>query len=757
MKKLITKMKDTLIITSVLFFSFFLSGNAFARTVTYSGASTNFVTIAGSNVTVTSNVSSSGKTMSCISSSSVSYPSLNGSTISFKTTLDLSTEKIDSVLIVWMSNTTNQTIPYVWSEADIVASSSIATLVNGGINQTSAIATTGTTNCPGEKIKFPAGSKVKSFLIQRIMSYAPTTTLGTTYPSVSIRLNSSGSPYTSTAGTTSTAYVGSITLYISSLSPAISSFTAGGVTATINETSTPKTITAVLPYGTNMTSITPTVSVGGTATGYTPTGAQDFSNSATTPVIYTSTDGTNTTNYSVTLTASQTASSAKDLSGVTIGGNTPAFNSGTNTYSIILPKSTSLTQAVSFTLPIGASADFTSGNTYNFSSPLSITVTAQDNSTKIFTLQAINGVANIAYVTVDGLVNAADTQVYPDLLSKGYYVKLVNATTSTDLTPFSTSDLVILTESPGSTLAFIPTMAGLIGTKPFINMKSFVYGKTGWPTGTGANGTQDVGANVLNCYLNHPIFTGVTISGNTASILGTITTGNGVQGVTTPGAGSIIATLPSAATAACIVEQNTVPTAKYLLLPISTNNYNAVNASGLKLVENAISYLLGSSVYTLPSLQISSFTVNSVSATIDNTANTITAFLPIGTDLTTIQPAIVLQGTNTTVSPLSGAITDFSNSYTTPINYTVSDGCNNSKVYAVKVMVQGTGVSLPTISGVSFDGQTIRNENNQDLQVFDATGRMIAASNRNINMSSNSKGIYIVKGGLGTIKIAILK
>jgi hypothetical protein len=259
---------------------------------------------------------------------------------------------------------------------------------------------------------------------------------------------------------------------------------------------------------------------------------------------------------------------------------------------------------------------------------------------------------------------------------------------------------------------------------------------------------------VLSCYLNHPIFTGVTFSGNTALILTLGITGSGVQGVTTPGSGTVIANLPSSTTAACMIEQNSVPAAKYLLIPISTANYNAVNASGLKLIENSISYLLGSSVYALPSLEISSFTVNSVAATIDNTAGTITAQLPISTDITAVQPTIVLTGASTTVSPVSEVATDFSNSYTTPVNYTVTDDCN-TKVYAVTISVNATGLSSNTLSHVYFDGKTIHNDAKWNLQVFDTTGRLLVSSTKDINMSSNAKGVYIVKSNSGTLKIVL--
>ncbi len=65
-----------------------------------------------------------------------------------------------------------------------------------------------------------------------------------------------------------------------------------------------------------------------------------------------------------------------------------------------------------------------------------------------------------------------------------------------------------------------------------------------------------------------------------------------------------------------------------------------------------------------------------------------------------------------------------------------------------------TGINQATIAGVTFDGQTIHNNANADLQVFDATGRLMVSSNKNINMSVYSKGVYLVKSNSATLKIA---
>ncbi len=168
--------------------------------------------------------------------------------------------------------------------------------------------------------------------------------------------------------------------------PTISSFTAAGITATINESTTPKTIIAVLPYGTNMTAITPTVTIGGSATSYTPAGAQDFSAGA---VNYVVTDGASTpasTTYAVTLTASTVANTDATLSDLKVDGTTvTGFNASTLTYDVVLPYVYSGTPAVTSTVnAITSTQVITQASAIPGSA--TVTVTAQDNSQKVYTV-----------------------------------------------------------------------------------------------------------------------------------------------------------------------------------------------------------------------------------------------------------------------------------------------------------------------------------------------------------------------------------
>lgn len=68
-----------------------------------------------------------------------------------------------------------------------------------------------------------------------------------------------------------------------------------------------------------------------------------------------------------------------------------------------------------------------------------------------------------------------------------------------------------------------------------------------------------------------------------------------------------------------------------------------------------------------------------------------------------------------------------------------------------------TEISPNTISSILFDGQVIQNPTHQSLSVFDTTGRLVTSSTSNINMSSRTKGIYMIKGQTGVLKIALVK
>lgn len=133
---------------------------------------------------------------------------------------------------------------------------------------------------------------------------------------------------------------GNVTLFVKDMTPVISSFEIGGVSATIDQTE--KTIVAEVPYSTEgWPSLAPVVSLGGTATSYTPEGAQDFS----TPVVYTATDGVTPIEYTVTITraAANGDATLKDLK---VGETTiEGFDPAVLNYNVVLPFAATLESA----------------------------------------------------------------------------------------------------------------------------------------------------------------------------------------------------------------------------------------------------------------------------------------------------------------------------------------------------------------------------------------------------------------------------
>ena len=229
------------------------------------------------------------------------------------------------------------------------------------------------------------------------------------------------------------------------------------------------------------------------------------------------------------------------------------------------------------------------------------------------------------------------------------------------------------------------------------------------------------------------------------SYVSTLITATGTIAVKVPFGTNVTALVPTIALTTGAT--NTVSPASGVASDF-TNPVNYIVSDGTNSKTYVVTVTVG------PSMDISSFTVSGVTATIDPVAATINATVPIGTGLTALTPTIVLTGTGTTVAPLSGVVTNFSTSNVTPVNYTVSDG-TFTKVYKVTVVEGTTGVTQTKITGVYFDGQTIHNDAKMNLQVYDTTGRMMVSSINNINMSQSPKGIYIVKSTSGTLKIVL--
>jgi len=171
--------------------------------------------------------------------------------------------------------------------------------------------------------------------------------------------------------------------------PMITSFTAGSTSATINQET--KTITAELPYGTDLTSITPNIELGGSATSYLPTGAQNFSGG---PVNYKAIHGTDTTTYAVTLTTQATA--GKELTELIFSNSFNAFIVG-ETVRAYYMAGEAKPSLQSYQASAGATVAISADGT-------KVVVTGADNTTRelALTLESVTPFTGTTPITFDG-------------------------------------------------------------------------------------------------------------------------------------------------------------------------------------------------------------------------------------------------------------------------------------------------------------------------------------------------------------------
>jgi Domain of unknown function (DUF5018) len=161
------------------------------------------------------------------------------------------------------------------------------------------------------------------------------------------------------------------------------------VDATIDATN--KTISATVPAATDVTKLVPTITLSDKATVSPATGVvQDFSKE----VSYTITaEDASTVVYKVTIVVTP-KSSAKNILTLSFNATSPAVKGIVDTtakkVSVLLPVGTDLTKLVpTFTFSNKATVLPASGVKQDFSKDVNYTVTAEDGTTKVFTVKAV--------------------------------------------------------------------------------------------------------------------------------------------------------------------------------------------------------------------------------------------------------------------------------------------------------------------------------------------------------------------------------
>ena len=573
-------------------------------------------------------------------------------------TLTSSTDYISSIVITYASSGSTKSInPYVGYNTSPTAIGSSSTSTNG-----CEIGTT-TTNTA--------------------ISYAFTPTPGAKFAVIVC-----GATCVSTLSTVGQNRISHIDVYTTPNLASITSFTVNGQAAVIDQVN--KTIKATLPYGTNLSAITPVVTLGGTATSYTPTGATNFSAGA---VTYTAIGGGASTNYAVTLTAVTSASNDATLSDLKVDGTTVAgFSAAILTYNVTLPFIYTGIPVISSTVN-----DITAGQVISQASAIpgsaTVTVTAQDNSVKVYTVNFTRTIASTACDITSFKINAK-VGVITD--PPNIVVRMQLNTDVTSLTP----TLVV-----SSLATYSPA-----GAQNFTNPVNYVV--------TAEDGTQKT--YTVTVVLADMKFTGpfpyetnfpsgYVIPEWMSATVGSISFVE-PYGAGTSGMDKVLwydnATETSAATATVIRASSATIIEFYV--SNCTNITAGLSATGTRTFNLLVN---GNVVSTLPS-----------------TAGYTLATLAYAVNATT----------PTTIGINATEATAFTLGY-------------------LKIEGVGTGVNAVKLSGVSFDGQTIYNQNQLDLQVIDALGRLVIRSKENINMGTNPKGFYFVKSNSGTLKIVLTK
>jgi hypothetical protein len=264
-------------------------------------------------------------------------------------------------------------------------------------------------------------------------------------------------------------------------------------------------------------------------------------------------------------------------------------------------------------------------------------------------------------------------------------------------------------------------------------------------------------------------------------ILSAAASGNGIQQSTFASdytiayiKGAVLANIiefPIGKTSDVLGTTNAALQKKLMIVGIANDNQNNLTADGLKIVTNACNYLMGSTSWGTDAgtmfkdipVTLRSTVSSGVSAVLDWDA------VPgaVKYIITKVSPAGVRQMSKVKSAinaEVAGNVLQYEMiDLTGQTEYTFSVAAQNAA--GTLTLIPGsvtfttwfTGIKLNTLEGVTFDGKTIRNAESINLKVFDATGRLVASSVKDINMNTQAKGIYIVRSDKGMLKIALTK
>jgi hypothetical protein len=455
------------------------------------------------------------------------------------------------------------------------------------------------------------------------------------------------------------------------------------LTADVVATISANTITATVPFGTDVTALVATFTTTGTSvkvgstTQVSGTTANDFTSSVS--YVVTAADNTTQT-YTVTVTVA--ANSAKAITAFSfLSANNPGLPA--NVIAVI--NGTSITATVPFGTNVTAlKASFTitgdsvtvnnvaqtSGATANdFTSSVDYVVHAADASTQTYTVTV-----NIAQNTAKDITSFQFLTVNNAVLTVN-----VNASiTGTDITailPFNTpkNSLIATFATTGDTVTVGTTEQSSGQTvNDFTNPVDYVV--------TADDGsTQTYRVTVINSFSNSKDIIAFSILGNSGVITGTTIK------VTVPNGTPLTALVPT-----ITITGQSVSPGDQVANDFTNPATYTVTAADNTTKQYTVTVVTASQT----AKDITRFTINGLEAVITTTSPTtgvITINVPNTLDRTALAPVVEITGIS--VAPASGQVVDFSN----PVDYVVTAADLSTKTYTVTVgVVNGNGTKLIT-------------------------------------------------------------
>jgi cysteine-rich repeat protein len=466
------------------------------------------------------------------------------------------------------------------------------------------------------------------------------------------------------------------------------------ITATINGTG----IAATVPSGTNVTALIANFDTTGVSVkvGAVAQLSDVTRNNFAAPVVYTvGAADSSTKTYTVTVTVA--ASSAKDIvsfgfttvNNPTLGMDVAAAINGTSIAATV-PYGTDVTSLVAsfmstgVTVKVGAVVQASGVTANNFTSVVTYTVTAADNSTVNYTVTVTVAPSTSKDITSFVFTDATNPAVGSDVIAA------INGTTIAATVPFGTdvSALVATFATTGMTVkvAGVAQTSGITANN-FTSAVAYTVTAADNSTKTytvtvtiAPSSSKDITSFAFQSTDNPALGTDVTATINGTSIAATVPNGTDVT--------ALVATF---ATTGATVKVGSVVQAS----GITANNFTTAVMYTVTAADNSTkTYTVTVTIAPSASKDITSFAflgatnpalAVDVTATINGTA--IVATVPYGTNVSALVATFTTTGQTVKVSGVMQSSGITTNNFTNAVTYTVTAADNSTKSYTVTVTV----------------------------------------------------------------------